>query len=133
MAKQYRCRLTAVYVVDTATLKHLMMTRIFVQEESAEYERSLEANGNRYLAFIEELASVKGVRIERELRHGAIFTEILAVADEKKADCILLGGWEKDRHARDIISQAHREILVNSNCSVLIVKEPAIDQLYKSL
>jgi nucleotide-binding universal stress UspA family protein len=133
MAKQYKCRLTAVYVVDTATLKHLMMTRIFVQEESAEYERSLEANGSRYLSFIEELADAKGVKIVKELRRGAIFSEILSVADERKADCILLGGWEKERQSRDIISQSHRDILVNAGCSVLVVKEPNVDQLYKSL
>ncbi len=131
MAKQYRCRLSVVYVVDTATIRQLTLSKIFIQEESAEYEHSLEANGERYLSFVEELARAKGVRIERELRHGAIYTEILGVADEKKADLILLGGWEKERSSRDIISHAHREIMVNSRCSVFVVKEPNIDMLYK--
>ena len=131
MAKSYRCRLTAVYVVDTATIRQLTLSKIFIQEESQEYEKSLEANGERYLSFVEELARAKGVKAEREIRRGAVYTEILAVADEKKADLIVLGGWEKDRSARDIISHAHREIMVNAKCSVLLVKEPGIDQLYK--
>jgi nucleotide-binding universal stress UspA family protein len=131
MAKQYHCRLSAVYVVDTATIRQLTLSKIFIQEESAEYEHSLEANGVRYLSFVEELARAKGVRIERELRRGAIYTEILSVADEKKADLIMLGGWEKDRSARDIISHAHREIMVSARCSVFVVKEPNIDMLYK--
>ena len=131
MAKLYRCRLSAVYVVDTATIRQLTLSKIFVQEESAEYERSLEANGERYLSFVDELAKAKGVKIEKELRRGAIYTEILGVADEKKADLIVLGGWEKDRSARDIISHAHREIMVSARCSVFVVKEPEIDQLYK--
>jgi nucleotide-binding universal stress UspA family protein len=131
MAKQYRCRLSVVYVVDTATIRQLTLSKIFIQEESAEYEHSLEANGERYLSFVEELARAKGVRVERELRRGAIYTEILGVADEKKADLILLGGWEKERSSRDIISHAHREIMVNSRCSVFVVKEPNIDMLYK--
>ncbi len=131
MAKLYRCRLSAIYVVDTATIRQLTLSKIFIQEESADYERSLEANGERYLSFVEELARAKGVRAERELRRGAIYTEILAAAHEKKADLILLGGWERDRSARDIISHAHREIMVNAHCSVLVVKEPGIDQLYK--
>jgi nucleotide-binding universal stress UspA family protein len=131
MAKSYRCRLTAVYVVDTATIRQLTLSKIFIQEESQEYEKSLEANGERYLSFVEELARAKGVRAEREIRRGAVYTEILAVADEKKADLVVLGGWEKDRSARDIISHAHREIMVNAKCSVLLVKEPGIDQLYK--
>lgn len=133
MAKQYHCKLTAVYVVDTATIKQLTLSRIFIQEEGIEYEKSLETNGNRYLSFVEELAHAKGVKIERVMRKGAIYTEILSVADEKDADLILLGGWEKDTKTRDIIGHSHREIMANSKCSVLLVKEPGIDQIYKKL
>jgi nucleotide-binding universal stress UspA family protein len=133
MAKQYECRLTAVYVVDTATLKQLTMSRIFVPEESEEYELSLKANGERYLTFVEDLAKAKGVQIKKVLRRGAIFSEILSVAEESSADGIILGGWEKDRHARDIISDSHKEILYSSRCSVIVVKEPFVDQMYKAL
>jgi nucleotide-binding universal stress UspA family protein len=131
MAKAYRCRMTAVYVVDTATIRQLTLSKIFIQEESQEYERSLESNGERYLSCVEELARAKGVKIEREIRKGAVYTEILTAAAEKKADLIILGGWEKDRSARDIISHSHREIMVSAKCSVLLVKEPDIDQIYK--
>ncbi|MDR1910144.1 MAG: universal stress protein [Spirochaetaceae bacterium] len=131
LARQHKCRLTAVYVVDTATIRQLTLSKIFVQEESQDYLESLEANGQRYLAFMEELAKPKGIKIEKEIRHGAIYTEILKAADERKADLIILGGWEKDRSARDIISHDHREIMVNAKCPVLLVKEPAMDQIFK--
>ncbi|MDR0447048.1 MAG: universal stress protein [Treponema sp.] len=131
LTKLYHCKLSAVYVIDTATIKQLTLSKIFIQEESQEYEKSLEANGERYLSFVEELARAKGVKIDREMRRGAIYTEILNAADERKADLILLGGWEKDRNARDIITHAHREIMISAKCSVLLVKEPSIDQLYK--
>jgi nucleotide-binding universal stress UspA family protein len=131
LSKMYRCRLTAVYVVDTATIRQLTLSKIFIQEESQEYEKSLEANGERYLSFVEELARAKGIKIEREIRRGAVFTEILTVADAKKADLIVLGGWEKNRSARDIVSHSHREIMVSAKCSVLLVKEQNIDQIYK--
>jgi len=133
MAKTYNCKLSAVYVVDTATIKQLTLSKIFLPEEGAEYERSLEANGGRYLTFVEELAAAKGVKIEKITRKGAIYTEILAAADEKKADLILLGGWEKDTKTKDIIGHSHREIMANSKCSVVLVKEPEIDQIYKHL
>jgi nucleotide-binding universal stress UspA family protein len=132
MAKIYHCKLTAVYVVDTATIKQLTLSRIFIQEEGIEYEKSLEANGNRYLTFVDELAHAKGVKIERIMRKGAVYTEVLAVADEKKADMILLGGWERETKSRDIIGHSHREIMANAKCSVLLVKEPDIDQIYKN-
>ena len=130
-AKIYHCHLSAVYVVDTATIRQLMISKIFIQEESQEYEKSLEENGERYLSFVEELALAKGVKIDKLLRRGAVYTEVLAVADEKKADLIILGGWEKDRNPRDIFSHSHREIMINAKCSVLLAKEPGIDQIYK--
>ena len=133
MAKLYNCKLTAVYVIDTATIRQLTLSRIFIQEEAAEYERSLENNGNRYLSFVEELAAAKGVKTERVMRRGAIFTEIITAAEEKKADLILLGGWEKDTKTSDIIGHSHREIMANAKCSVMLVKEPQIDQIYKKL
>jgi len=133
MAKIYHCRLNVVYVVDTATIKQLTLSKIFIQEESTEYEKSLEVNGQRYLSFVEELANAKGIKIEKEIRRGAVYTEILHAADSCKADLIILGGWERDRSAKDIIGQAHREIMNNAKCSVLLVKEPEIDQMYKHI
>ena len=131
MAKVYRCQLSAVYVVDTATIRQLTLSKIFIQEESQDYERSLQANGERYLSFVEELARAKGVKIDKEIRHGAVYTEILAAAEEKKADLIILGGWERDRSPKDLFSHSHREVMINSKCTVLLVKEPGIDQIYK--
>jgi len=131
LSKQYHCKLTAVYVVDTATIKQLTLSKIFIQEEAADYIQNLENNGHRYLTYIEELAHAKGVKLEKVIRKGSIFTEILHEADEKKADLILLGGWEKDTKTRDIIGHSHREIMANAKCSVILVKEPNIDQIYK--
>ena len=131
MAKTYHCRLTAVYVVDTATTRQLTLSKVFIKEESQEYESSLEANGERYLSFVEELAHAKGIKIEKEIRRGAIYSEIVSTAGEKNADLIILGGWEKDRNPRDIFSHSLREIMINSKCSVMLVKEPGIDLIYK--
>jgi len=131
LAKSCNCKLSAVYVVDTATIRQLTLSKILIKEESQDYEKSLQANGYRYLLFVEELAKAKNVPIEKIIRHGAVYTEILSVADEKKADLILLGAWERDRNPRDIISHSHREIMIHAKCSVLLVKEPEIDKIYK--
>jgi nucleotide-binding universal stress UspA family protein len=133
LAKLYHCRLGVVYVVDTATIKQLTLSKIFIQTESSEYEKTLEANGQRYLSFVEELAEAKGVKADKVLRKGAVYTEILTAAEEREADLIVMGGWEKNRNALDIIGHAHREIMLNAKCSVLLVKDPGIDQLYKQL
>jgi nucleotide-binding universal stress UspA family protein len=131
MAKLYRCKLTAVYVVDTATLKQLSMSKIFLPEESEEYAKSLEENGKRYLAFVEELGKARGVPVAALLRSGSVATEIMTAAEEKGADLIILGGWEKDRNPRDIVGQMHREIQIQSKVSVLVVKNRDIEQIYR--
>ena len=133
MAKLFRCRLLAVYVVDTATLKELLLSKIFVEDESREYEKSLEDNGQRYLNYVDELAQKKGVAVDKLLRRGAISTEIVQAAEESGADLILLGGFEEMGSFRDPLSRQHREILKNAKCSILVVKEPEIDFMYRKL
>jgi len=131
LARQYRCRLVAVNVIDTATLKELLLSRIFVEDESFEYEHSLEENGQRYLNYVEELAGRKGVAVEKVLRKGAVFSEVINAAEEREADLIVLGGLEEQGGTRDVISRQHRDIMRNAKCSILVVKEPDIDFLYR--
>ncbi|GHV83760.1 universal stress protein [Spirochaetia bacterium] len=133
LAKHNKCRLTAVYVVDTDTICQLASVNVFVREESSDYEQNLTANGKRYLSFVDELSKARGVKIETELRTGAVCTEIVNAAAEKKADLIILGGWEKDREPQDIISNIHRNVMIEANCSVLISKEPLTDQMYRQI
>jgi len=40
LAMQYKCELKAVYVVDTATLKQLELSKFFVPDEVARYRGS---------------------------------------------------------------------------------------------
>ncbi len=132
MAKLYRSRVYAVYVVDTATIKQLTLNRIFIDEESREYEQSLEENGRRYLSYAEELGKAKGVKIETELRRGAIWSEVVTMSEERKMDLILLGGQEGETvDSKDIMSSTYRSVMMNARCSVLIVKERMIEQLFK--
>ena len=133
LARSYRLRLLAVYVVDTATLRELLLSRIFIEEESADYEKSLEQNGHRYLNYVEELAVKKGVEVEKILRRGAVSTEIVEAAEDAGADLILLGGLEEKGVLRDALSRQQREIMRNARCSVLVVKEPEIDAIYRKL
>jgi nucleotide-binding universal stress UspA family protein len=133
LAKSCRARLIGVYVVDTATLKELLISRIFVEEESEEYEKSLERNGQRYLSYVAEMGQKKGVVVEKLLRRGAVSTEILAAADESKANVILLGAFEGQTSLRDVLGRQHREILRNAKCSVLVVKEPDIENIFRSI
>ncbi|HUH44230.1 MAG TPA: universal stress protein, partial [Treponemataceae bacterium] len=107
---------------------------IFVKEEYDEFSESLEADGKRYLQYVQELGKAKGVAIETELRSGSVWSEVITYANEIEADVILLGGTTtSDPYQRDMFNSSYGEILLHSNCSVLYVKEEYIDQLYKLL
>ena len=62
LSKLYRCNLKAVYVVDTASLKQLTLSKFFVADESAMYEENLQNDGKRYLDYVAELGKAKGVK-----------------------------------------------------------------------
>ena len=130
MARLYRCDMKAIYVVDTATLKELTISKFFFFVESSEYEKSLTEDGKRYLNYVENLAKAKGIKIETELRKGSVWSEVIAYADDSKTDLILLGE-HKHIQSKDVISSIYREIISHANCSVLVVKEKDIEKLYK--
>ncbi|EFW37922.1 universal stress protein [Treponema phagedenis] len=134
MAKQYNCHVHAVYVVDTATINQLTLNKIFIEAESKEYEQSLEATGKRFLSYVETIGTEKDVKIETELRRGAVWTETLTAAKEKEADLILIGDTESHHKAsRDILSITVNSIILHAHCSVLLVKNEDVGQLYKLL
>ena len=137
LSKQYKCELKAIYVVDTSTLKQLTMSRIFIEEESLDYEKCLEEDGKRYLSYLEKLAKEKDVKIQTELRKGAIWAELIKAADDFEANLILVGGKEtqdalpKNSLRHDKISSTNAEIIGSAGCNVLVVREPNIDKLFK--
>ncbi len=133
LAKLFGTEVLAVYAVDTAAIRHLSRSRIFIDEESEEYERSLEETGRRRLALVEELARTKGAVVSTRLLKGSIAGEVVLVAEETGADCILLGGWEHNGDFRDIIIEANREIANLAPCSVLLVKSRDAERAYDNL
>jgi len=136
-AKQYNCELKVVYVVDSATLKQLELSKFLIPEESARYLNNLNADGNRYLAYVKKLADEKKVKIETELRTGAVWSELIKASEEYEADLIFLGGKKAENGSlrsvlkHDKISSTNSEIVGSANCNVLVVKENDIEKLFK--
>jgi nucleotide-binding universal stress UspA family protein len=131
LAKTFKFEIVLVYVVDTFTLKELLLSKIFIEEESREFEKNMVANGDRYLAYVEDLAAGKGVKVEKKLKTGNIAAMILETSEEVDADMIILGGWDVNRSKRDLVSKSHMEVLLDSKHPVLIVKEEEIESFFK--
>ncbi len=61
LAKATGAHLEAMYVINTRALHDLVKARIFLQVEQDEYQLDLQADAERYLAHVRELAERKGV------------------------------------------------------------------------
>lgn len=133
LARQNGSRLVAAYVVDTATISRLSLSRILVETEATHFRDSLESTGKRYLDFAASLARDKGIALEKQLRHGSVATELLAVTAETGADCLVLGGWDHARPSFEPLSRSYREILAHATIPVLISCGPLADQLFEIL
>lgn len=135
MAKTYGLELKFVYVVDTATIKYLSMNKLLIADEKSDLEEHLKKDGEHYLNYVEMLAATKGLKVEKELRSGGVFTEIIRAVDEFEADLLILGGNEKSTHSnglkKSVISTDKNEILSNAKCPVLTVQKPDIEAVFK--
>ncbi len=132
LAMQYKCELKAVYVVDTATLKQLELSRFFIPEEAARYKERLNEDGQKYLDYVKRLADGKKLKIETELRTGSVWREIITAADDFNADLIILGGKKADSLVHHYkTSTTNAELIGSANCNVLIVKKGDLDGLFK--
>lgn len=133
LGKAYGCKVTAAYVVDTATIRQLALSRIFVPDESAEYEESLEGSGRRILSYAAELAQSAKVPAETLLLKGAIAGEIIKAAEERNADCILLGGSDRNSQFKSVLMDVYLEIVRNAPCPVIVVKGKQAEELFRSI
>ncbi len=135
MAKVYKCLIKVVSVVDVASIKYLTLQKFMVSGEGDAIASSLESDSVKNLDYVTSLAKSKGVKIETEIRKGAIWSEIVAAADEFKADLILLGGAKNLDHlsslSHDTISSQDSEIIGSAHCSVMVVREPYVEQKFK--
>lgn len=135
LARNIGAELIALYVVDTATIKELLISRIFIDEESKEYETSLEENGKKYLHFVAEMAESKKCKLETILERGSIYGKILEVAMDRGVDLIVVGarkrGLKSEGSSRDLLSSEYNKVLREAPVSVLFVKGEEIEKEFK--
>jgi len=123
LAAQTGSRVTAVYVVDTATMEYLTQMRIFVSEERREFEQDLERTGQRYLEYVRAIGHKHGIAVETVQLRGAFHQTILQKAMQMNAAAIVLGGWHRTVTQKDVASVQRQLILDEAECPVIVVKK----------
>jgi nucleotide-binding universal stress UspA family protein len=126
--------LIAHYVVNTRAMEDLLKARIFLQDEEVEYEHDMEADAQRYLNYVGELAAKKGVPIVKKHSKGSVHKEIVDAINEHGVDILVIGELSRIRSRRDEFYDEAERAMRTVPCSVLIVKdEDRVWEMYEAL
>ena len=126
--------LVAQYVVNTRAVEDLLKARIFLRDERVEYEHDMEADADRYLKYVTDLAQKKGVSIVTKRSRGSVHQEVLEAVREYDVDLLVVGELSRIRSRRDEFYDEAERAMRTVPCSVLIVKdEDRVWELYESL
>ena len=126
--------LIAHYVINTKAMEDLLKARIFLEAEQAEYEQDMGADAERYLNYVNELASAKGVTITKKLSSGSVSKEIVDSIKQEDIDLLVVGELSHIRSRRDEFYDETERAVRSAPCSVVIVKDSdRVFELYESL
>lgn len=135
MARKDNRRLVALYVVDTRvteTLSDRMSDTAFLGDKvSEDFEetilRQYEETGRRELEEVRQQAEALGVACETLSRKGDLIAESLSVADETKAEAIIVSKAERFDIARKLFGSAVDELRDKAPCPVYVVDESGVE------
>jgi nucleotide-binding universal stress UspA family protein len=126
--------LIAHYVINTKAMEDLLKARIFLQDEEVEYEHDMEADAERYLNYVNELAAAKGITVIKKTGSGSVSKEIVDSVRQEDVDVLIVGELSHIRSRRDEFYDETERAVRSVPCSVIIVKDPErVWELYESL
>ena len=134
LASSSGAELIAYYVINTRAVEDLLKARIFLKDEQVEYEHDMEADAERYLNYINELAVKKGVSVIKKRSRGNVHREIVDSVEADDVDLLVIGELSRIRSRRDEFFDETERAMRAVSCSVLIVKdEDRVWEMYESL
>ncbi len=134
LASHFKADLLALYVINTKAMEDLLKARIFLQDEQIEYEHDMEANAQRYLNYVNELAIKKGISVLQHSSRGSVHKEIISLVNEEEVDLLVIGELARIRSRRDEFYDETERAMRMVSCSVVIAKdEEKVWEMYDSL
>lgn len=126
--------LIAHYVINTKAVEDLLKARIFLKDEQVEYEQDMQADAERYLNYVNELAIKKGVSLVQNRSKGNVHKEIVEAVKNQEIDLLVIGELSRIRSRRDEFYDEIERAMRTVPCSVLIVKDDdRVYQMYETL
>lgn len=113
------CTMTVLYVIDELVLAELVH---FSKRGEKEVEAELAEQGRRYLELARQQAEKEGVPAECQIRRGDPFEEIIAAANNLRADLVIMGHTGRRGTARVLIGSVTQRVLDYAPCPVLVMR-----------
>jgi nucleotide-binding universal stress UspA family protein len=122
IARAESATVTILFVLDP----QLRDTRSQVSgNTAAEVLDAMVAEGKSYLRHLEEVAAEYDLDVRCVLREGSPYREICMLAEEIKADLIVMGHSEQRGPRRTIQGSVTEKVIRFATCPVLVVSERA--------
>ncbi|HOK40322.1 MAG TPA: universal stress protein [bacterium] len=80
-----------IYVVDVATLLHLLKVKVIIQSEYEQLEKDLENDGKKYLKLAEDIALKINKKINTIIAKGNVVEEVKKAINENNIDLVVIG------------------------------------------
>jgi len=117
LAKLCNAKLHAIYVVETGLFSSLPM------EGTVEIMYSvLEKEGEEVMERAKKYAAGKGITVITHMNQGHAGSEILGLAEEEKADLIIVGSHGKSNTDRLLIGSVSTFVVAHSTITTMVVR-----------
>ncbi|MGD1096066.1 MAG: universal stress protein [Bryobacteraceae bacterium] len=113
------CKMTVFYVIDNLVLNELVR---FSRRDEKEVGAELEEQGRRYLDLARKDAERQGITAQCQSRRGDPFEEVIAAANDLRADLIIMGHTGRRGTTRVLIGSVTQRVLDYAPCPVLVIK-----------
>ncbi len=117
LAKENNAKLTAIYVANIRGEFGLL------RAVTKGMDKIIEEEAMKILTNVKNMAKEEGVNVELVFRKGVPSNEILKVADEIKADLIVLGSRGLSGIEKILVGSVTERVIANAKCPVLVINK----------
>jgi nucleotide-binding universal stress UspA family protein len=128
LATRLHCQVTAIHVVSSAVLTHVLSMGAVGGSDrpdpgEEEVRREFSQETDRWMRKL-LAAGLHPERVDAEVAFGEAGQEIVAAAQRMRADLIVLGSRGAGAVSRALLGSVVREVLRHAPCPTLIISEP---------
>jgi len=120
-AAAHNAKVTAIAIVDIATLKSLLKSSILAEAEMMEFDHELESSAQTHLNYVGQLCKETNSDCELILRKGAAHAVVSEESRKISPDLLIMGTFTSTMIKRDLNARARRLIVDDASCPILLV------------